>query len=333
MKKRYSLTVSFSTTNRELLYQGISWYNRNIIDALEITEDKIIIVFNRLKKADPKEYILSYSSPVRYQLYRAACFFLVVTGIIPTIEKIELSDGEQSTELDKSIVTPHWEHCQISITMPKETASKCFKENGKVNYTIITYFLKAQLDSFPHDAFRAAWSCLNGVYNQLSESQYEKEKLAALRELIRSHRLVEAESMAKSLSEDFWKRLQWYNYVQWKGISNVEEAIRINLYQDELLFRKLSGYLCDFLKKDNPAKAEELTALAERYLRKKTKKPNDRLRFIVTDYCYMIRNRSFHAGKPYPIFVAYSEKGNSMEEQLTSLILLTIKDILVQELI
>ena len=139
MKKKYNLTVSFATTDKGLLYQGISWYNSKVVDALEITKDKIIITFERLKKTDPKEYILSYSSPVRYQLYRAACFFLVVTGSIPVIEKIELSDGELSTELDKSILTPHWEHCQIGITMPKETAAKCFGESGKVYYTIITY--------------------------------------------------------------------------------------------------------------------------------------------------------------------------------------------------
>ena len=333
MKKRYDLTVSFSTAGKELLYHGISWYNSKIIDTLEITEDKIVIIFERSEKPDPKEYICSSSSPVRYQLYRAACFFLAVTGSIPSIEKIELNDGEQSIKQDKSILTPHWEHCRIGITIPKETASRCFGEGGKVYYTILTYFLKAQLDAFPHDGFRAAWSCLNGIYNQLSESQYEKDKLAALREMIRSHRLEEAEGMAKTLDEDFWKHLQWYNYVQWKGISNVEEAIRINLYQDEVLFRKLSAYLCDLLQKDDPAKAEEIAGTAERFLRKKTKKPNDRLRFIVTDYCYMLRNRSFHAGRPYPIFAAYSEKGSTVEEQLTALILLTIKDILVQELI
>ena len=54
-----------------------------------------------------------------------------------------------------------------------------------------------------------------------------------------------------------------------------------------------------------------------------------RARFLVADYCYMLRNRSFHAEKAYPLFVINKEADyKTVEEVLTELILMTMEGLL-----
>ena len=50
---------------------------------------------------------------------------------------------------------------------------------------------------------------------------------------------------------------------------------------------------------------------------------------MVVDYCYMLRNRSFHANKAYPLFMFDSgEEECTVEDILTKLLLMTIEGIL-----
>ena len=333
-KKDYTLSLLFSSKDKEVFYQGISRYNSKVIDSLEVTASEIKIRFSRTAKKNPEEYVYSESSPVRYQLYRAACFYLAVVGFLPKVRRIVLRTDKLQTELDKALLIQSWDDCRIKITLPIETAARCFSEEDKKYYTIITYFLKAQLDPFHHDAFRAAWSGLNGIYSELSESQYEKDKLSAMSEILRIHRATNAEEYAKTLDTDFWRHVQWHNYVQWRTMPKVEEAIMNNRYPDLMVYKGLADYLISIYKKTNQTeKAQRIEQYAQARIKKKVTNTNDRVRFLVTEYCYMIRNRSFHAGKPYPIFNMKNADKKTTEQQLTELILLVIRDILVQRII
>ena len=329
-KEEYELSVYFTTFDHEMLYQGVSSYNANIIDYIDISSSCLSIRFKRNKKTKAEEYIYSESSPVRYQLYRAACFYLAVTGSLPRVKKIVLKGKHQGSLqlLDKSLLTQSWNGCKVAITLPKEIAQKCFVDKDKRIYIIITFFLKAQLDSFSHDAFRAAWSGLNAFYNHLSNSQYESEKLAVLRNLIKSKGSPEAEQYVKNLPDSFWKHIQWHNYIQWRSIDEIENLIRTNQCRDIILYKKITGYLHNFYSKNKPEYIHDFDAFVQKKIRKKVIDANERVRFLVTYYCYMLRNRSFHAGKPYPIFGIGSSESVTTERGLTDIILFTIKDLL-----
>lgn len=330
-KKVYTLYLRFAAKGKEIFYQGISRYNNRIIDSLEVAESYIAIRFCRTAKVNPTDYVYSESSPVRYQLYRAACFYLAVAGSLPKVKSIYLVEKGRKIELDMTHLTQNWANCHVEITLPKETAACCFTEEDREYYTIITYFLKAQLDPFPHDAFRAAWSGLNAVYNRLSDSNYESDKLSALSEMIRTKRAPEAEKYAKQLDNEFWKHIQWHNYVQWKTVPKVEEMVMCNRYPDRTVYQKLSDYIISVYETSQPEKARQIIQYSQARMKKKETNANDRVRFLVTEYCYMIRNRSFHAGKPYPIFNMKKEDCKTSEQQLTDLILLAIRDYLVQK--
>ena len=58
-----------------------------------------------------------------------------------------------------------------------------------------------------------------------------------------------------------------------------------------------------------------------------------RLKFLLCEYGYMLRNRKFHAAKAYPIFVIAEDAETKNEKILTRSILLTINDVLVSEII
>lgn len=327
-QEEYVLSLRFSSSGKEQYYNGVSRYNSRIVDHLDIADSHIIIRFNRVKKAHPEEYVYSESSPVRYQLYRAACFYLAVTGSLPKVTRISLKGNGNSKILDKTVLIHGWNHCKINITLPRETAAKCFTEEDRKYYTIITFFLKAQLDQFSHDAFRAAWSGLNAYYNQLSNSQRESDKLLMLKKLIQKNGLPGTEQFVLTLTEDFWKHIQWHNYVQWRSLETVEDAVRGNRYRDRIIYGKLSGYLLGVYKKQKPGEAGELEQFIQNRMKKKVDDSNERVCFLVTDYCYMLRNRSFHAGKPYPIFGKQPTEEITVEENLTAVIIHTIRDLL-----
>ena len=58
-----------------------------------------------------------------------------------------------------------------------------------------------------------------------------------------------------------------------------------------------------------------------------------RLKFLLCEYGYMLRNRNFHAAKAYPLFVIAEDAETQKEKILTKIILLTVKDVLTSNLI
>ena len=68
----------------------------------------------------------------------------------------------------------------------------------------------------------------------------------------------------------------------------------------------------------------------EKRLKRKSNHVNEQLRFLTISYCYMLRNRSFHADKPYPVFGLFDESGKSTEDVLTRLLLYVIRDLIAE---
>ena len=149
----YELVVVFQDDTNIVYYEGASRYNRLINDQIMIRSSEIHIIFRRITSVRPENYIYSENSPVRFQLYRAACVYLVVRGFLPKVEKILLKSCSNWIELDKSVLIPNWGNCRIDVTWPIDVAARCLYETNRAIYVIMTYFLKAQLDHFSHDAF------------------------------------------------------------------------------------------------------------------------------------------------------------------------------------
>ena len=325
----YHLKVSFKTDENELLYSGLSWYRKGIEDYVSVRKNAINISFNRRSRIEA-DYIFKPLSPVRYELYRAACFYLAVTGELPQVESIVLSTGQEYINLDIDRLTQHWANCHIDILLEPNMASKCFLQGGKHAYIVLTYFLKAQLDNFPADGFRASWSGLNALYSTLTRDSYEKEKIKKLKKLITDSKMTRTEAYIRNLGDYFWKELEWYNYVQNLGGKTVDDILqRIgNKTRDRTIYEFLSNQV----KELNKRKSYELDSIdLDNKLRQSWRNRQNNIEeksvFLITEYCYMIRNRSFHAARPYPVFGLFDKEKPSIQEQLTNLILFTIADL------
>ena len=87
-KYNHSLTVKFDSEDNELIYSGVSFYNKNIVDDIEIRKNAIIINFVRSSKMKTEMVPDSPKSNIRYQLQRALCFYLAGIGNIPDVDSI-----------------------------------------------------------------------------------------------------------------------------------------------------------------------------------------------------------------------------------------------------
>ena len=101
-------------------------------------------------------------------------------------------------------------------------------------------------------------------------------------------------------------------------------------YNDKLILELVKKYTWGFSQKDklegvNEALMNEL----DRKIKMNINNPVDRLKFIIRKECYSRRNRSFHAEKPYPLFVISNGTETHFENILTEIILLTFKDLFI----
>lgn len=338
------LTVEFDVKQKQTLYGGKIWYRDNLIDTLKVTSDRIELTCKRSKKAD-ENFLLSPMSPARNELYRAAVFYLSVMGEFPKIKTVSMKHNGVEIEVDKNRLFQYWDKCRMDIVLDKRTASRCFSKEGKRCYIAMTYFVRAQMGSFSNDRFRAAWSGLNVLYYPLV-GQYENNKLQSLGAHIREEGLMRTEQYLEETSTTLWKSLQWHNLIQnaqrgkyKKGLA--EQLIRDDDYQDIEVYSHLSQYLLEqkvrFDKqkvkgKNKPIINDEQFENLSECLDKVSKQHKIDYRvqasFLVTEYCYTMRNRAFHGERPYPIFRMKNEKEELEEKQLTNILLYTISDLL-----
>ena len=330
MAYNYTLLVVFKEKSRDVLYDGISFYRGNLIDRIKVSRHQIAICFSRSGKIDIENYLYSPQSPVRYQLYRAACFYLAVMGTLPDVKQIRIALNNETIALDKDKLTKNWTNCNIARTMPAETAAICFGENGKSCYAAITYFLKAQLDPFPRDRFRAAWSGLNALYSQYHIGGNEQEKLKALSQLIRQQKPKLSVAYVKTLSDDFWRHLKWGLMFSDGNLSRdaLIKKIQNNNYADLTIYKYLLACYRNLLKKSNDVDCSEMLSNLETRINRKRDNYPEQLSFLATEYCYLLRNRSFHAAEPYPVFDLFDDSKASVEDQLVELLLLLMRELI-----
>ncbi len=340
------LTVRFDTEHSKTIYEGRSYLKKNLQDRILIADDEICIIFARGKRKDGN-LLDESNSLIRYQLQKALCFYLITQGTLPKVRSVEFDNGKKTIQLDHSRYTKSWEDCDISILMSPEKASVIFTDykRAKDLYISITYLIKAQLCKFSNDSFRNAWTAVNSVYRVHKETEDEKEwsQINKLRNIINTTRLS-AEDDSVLFDETFWSKLEWYTFTNRTGygVNNMLDGKR---YADPLLIRmflkeydrqsKVTSSDSEEQRQRKNNLKEEVENARKRNRRKLEEgKPviKERVEFLVCDYCYMLRNRNYHAAKAYPVFVISEEAETGIERTLSSIMLKTVRDILESEL-
>lgn len=342
MKKiKHILRVLFKGKDVSAMYNGSSYVNKRTSDNVLITRNKIEIVFYRAKKMNKSEVLDSPNSIIRMHLQKCLCFYLSVTGEIPDVRAITFVCGKETVDIEHEKFTQTWKNCRAEIKIPAENAKLIFKSGrGGVFYVMLTYFLKAQLDNFSHDRFRAAWSALNAMYNYIAklgrkENAKEHEKLKNLMKIIDENQMGNALSKTKELDDSFWKNVSWYYLLAQKDKGKLKEYY-CDCYDDKYLLELIKKYAVGIshkYKKNQENKIEiindQILNDIERKIKMNIDKPVDRLKFIIRKECYARRNRSFHAEKPYPIFVISNDTETNNEKTLTEIVLLLFKDLFI----
>lgn len=323
-KVKHTLLVRFKTPGRKLLYGGPSYYRENLIDWLEISEHRISIEFSREKRMSPEGCLSGPISPLRIQLQRALCYYLAISGTIPPLHGISLSINKEKTSLQHRHYTATWRNCRIPVLLDSQIAPKLFNDAafGKHLYTALSYFVKAQLDSFVNDRFRASFSGFNALYSWCSPKEgTEAKKIKAFWERLGGCGFENSLVCLKRLEQEgLWRRLNWYNYV--KGTRTSMETV-CQLYFDKAFIPQVLS-LAGKIRTD----PEEIKACRKHSgnLAKAKHDPRRELKFLVSEYVYTLRNRAFHGVSAYPVFVIERSVESWQEEALAELLLNVLKD-------
>ncbi len=361
------LIIQFKKRERSLIFKGKSYLRKNLVDEVSIYYDRIILSFDRTKSVNLQNCLFSQKSLFRYEIQKSLCFYLAVTGVIPEVKEIWLERNDENQYLEDISFAKEWSTCTVRRVLKPEVLACIFEtgQESRVLYTVLTFYLKAQMDH-SHDSFRAAWSGLNALYTALAPSgaSWERDKIEALRPYFDMDSLSEIREKVSMLNDSFWKELDWYSFtrnlcVERGKVKSIDKVIEpVYNLQDSMLIRTITDYMRSTIytdkdensgeKADNERLRKEINkkeneisgkkADFERRRREIDRKVNEygvsyssRAYFLVIQYCYMLRNRSFHAEKAYPIFAIYDVgAGQTIEEYLTNLILMTIEGLLAE---
>lgn len=324
------LEIIFKNSDKTVLYEGDSYLKKNLSDSMLITRKSIKIRFYRSKKINYVDVLESDNSLIRYQLQKALCFYLITQGSFPDVKSVVVFDGLEKHVLSEVFFTKNMKGCYLDICLSPEVASVIFGDSNyaKNIYIAITYMIKAQIDTFSNDCFRAAWSGINSIYNCLRHSKEyddgvrESDLLKLLEKMIQKSQMENSIIEIEDLHDDFYNRLDWYNYSIKYG-----DDIETNHIKDSMILKHL---VKRYKIKDEHDKAEiQLYNKAKKYSEKNVVDYKARLAMLVCRYCYMLRNRMFHGIKAYPVFVISEKAELTVEKKLTRILLTTISDLMV----
>lgn len=366
-KKTYILTLKFdkevTKEAPEELYKGDSYYRTNLQDQLLITENMIQLTCERSTKKDMNTILSSSKSPERFHIHRALSCYYAVTGELPELMELSLQVGNDKEYADAKAFSQAWPKEKLYITMDKAVIGKCVSgpckgSNKNMPYVVLSYFLKAQNDSFSNDCFRAAWSGFNAFYGNLLQTRArECDKIDELRKIIQDDKskLTESLKFVKALDDDsFWKTLNWYVFVTESGWlrekvfptpKKKQSVMPKSIYEDTILLKYFTKYLialdegkvAELVKKGQieEKEAEKRLKTIEQNKQRtndmlETQKENLRqqIEFLSCDYCYKKRNRNYHGAVAFPIFSSSNGNHGSLEMRLVAFLLFLIKDLL-----
>ena len=345
---KQQLIIQFVNRKKSMIYQGRSCLRKNLTDEISFYHDRILLTFDRKKPVQIQDCLFSRKSLFRYEIQKALCFYLAVNGMLPKVKRISLRRIDEDTEqVQKNIsFSDSWQKCHVRLLLDTSVASRIFDcgETAKTAYIALTYYLKAQMDHFSHDRFRAAWSGLNVLYTALAPQNADREwkKIGALKKYYEKESMSNVRDSVKKLDEQFWKKLDWFSYTRnlctnENGKVKPIDSIIQNVYdmKDSMLITTITDYMGAVVYTDQEGDYGKKADLQRRrqeigrHIKESGNSDTERAKFLITEYCYMLRNRSFHAEKAYPLFaIGAEDEEKTIEEILTGLILMSIEGLL-----
>jgi len=322
----YKLRVLFVEYSTDTLYSGPSYLKKNLSDQILISNQEICITFDR-NKSDVN-VLDTKNSLVRYELQKALCFYIATRGTLPDVSSVEFYDGKVWITIQHEHFSDTWKNCHLLLLFSPETMKIIFSNHphAKDIYIALTYFIKAQLDAFPNDCYRAAWTGMNAVYGIFNQSQKESEQLKVFANIIRNYSMDSLSSEIKSMGVDaLLNSLNWYQFMHTERGNKTKRYLDFNYIKDTRLLTCLINHYHAF-RFDITEQEHNLRNV----LQKEREDISSILVFLICDYCYALRCRYFHAKKSYPVFIISKQSEMDVEEGLTKYLLLGIIDIITE---
>ena len=328
------LIIEFKTDKKDIHYDGSIYVKKNLSDIISVADNLICISFSRDNPAKLGDLLDSPKSIIRGELQKALCFYLGVCGEIPPVKNVTYLRGSKLHLINHEYFTETWKNCTIKHTLLKDDISLIFtnQELASKRYITLSYYLKAQIDKFSNDCFRAAWSGINSFFPAEGN---ESEKINGFRQFLTDSRLPLAKQFISTLPDYFWDKLDWYQYIK-KNVNKMSSICSWNHIKDSLLLDKMLTLMEAYEERftEQNIQMPDLATLKRQLKRKIEQNTMDchtRLLFLICDYCYFLRNRNFHAGVPYPVFIISQEAETGVEKNLTELLILLMKDLIKDE--
>lgn len=324
----HELIVRFRSAKRGLLYRGPSHVKATLSDELLVEEHRIVLRFERSRKMAPETALSSPNSYVRYQLQRALLFYLACTGSIPPVHQVSFENQDGVHVLAHSGFTRTWKNCRVEHIISPNELKGLFTNQAysRAMGLALSFWVKAQLVLFPSDRFHAAWSGFNALYaySARENDNTEEKRIATFMDRICLDAFPESAAFVNQLVKTgYFEKIDWYNYVKSRIKSTKKAEYALQTYTDPEVMRRL----CSGFQRHVDETGGK--ALAKRYsgqMAKTQQNPIGQLRFLLAEYCYSRRNRSFHGERAYPVFIIAPEAESRDDEILSTLLLHVIRE-------
>lgn len=243
---------------------------------------------------------------------------------MPQINAIVLREGDIEQDVPHKHFSSKWYDFKLRHTMDVKNASNIFKNipNRKCTYIALTFWIRSQLDLFPGDSFRTAWSGFNTLYTFTAPANARREfqKIEAFWAILDPAKFTRSLTFVNQLNkEGIWISLDWESYIP-KKVNTFDEFLQI--YHDDAY----TSMACEVYCKKTFSPVEDIRAKYEIYINSTETSPFIQLRFLVSGYSYFHRNRCVHGEREYPVFVISHAEEIYTEEKLCELLLFVIED-------
>ena len=307
---QYALNILFHSNHDVLFYEGPS-FDKGREDQVNIRSGSITFHFQSAKKMDIHDLLYSARSRLRSQIQRALTFYLAIHGTIPPVRSIELHHNEHIEIVHHSHFTKTWSNCYTTKKFNAADLTPIFSDHpaGRMIYDVLTYWLKSKLDEFVHDQFRFLWSGFNAFYNymdQLSQasasvkSSRESEKLRNFeKEVMQAIEFKETLNYLRTLPDEFYVDvIHWYKFIKSKNCNHWVGIL--SRYPDGIISQQIVKY-ASVAYSDETKLIHEMNQMAKKHAQ--VIDHFVRLKFLLIELLYFVRNQHFHAANHYQLFV------------------------------
>jgi len=303
--------------NSDILYSGITYYESNKFDHIEITNRSITISGSRGNKVNEENILTNTKSTFYEQLLKGIVYVYLSEGKRFKLGNVTVKCGEKEKKYESiEVLNPCMRDLDCNLIIQRTECEKIFSNSEKVKELLIAMI--SFIKGCENNDFDFLWKAFNSLYTCISGRDKEFEKLVDMKNFIQHNRM----SMIKvtnKIDNDTMDDIRSFRIREFI-LNNFEDIGKTEAYANMVksfsdyrmsqLFNEVMCYREDNLKHAN------LFSDVQNHITKcinRNQKDNiDLVRFYVLKYAYFLRNKYFHAEKSTPVFVL--KKNNEIEE-------------------